>query len=893
MAAISPIPSGRTTSLLIQQRMLHQLQAQQSDLTRFQEQISSGRRLTVPSDDAPAAIRGMALQRLLEQKAQFKVNLQASQSYLAASEQATASASDLLNEVRGLSLSLADTTTSPEERDATLQRIDNALQQLVAIGNQQFRGRHLFGGSQSLAAPYERVGNSVAYLGNEQPLGSLVDVNRLFENSVPGSGVFGGISHEKRGTIDLGGVISSSTLLADLRGGDGITPGSIAISDGIQESTIDIRGAVTVRDLIERIERSPPTGREVRVRLAADHLEISLDAAGGGNLVIRDVEGRAAQQLGIEELTGVGTGPVVGQPLDPRLTLTTSLSHLAGSRAIAYLTSAGSSNDIVIQARHRGAALNGTAIQFVDDSLLHASSGLAAGNEIASYSASAVGARASLALSGADNDLILTAVTPGTSFNDVSIVLDASADLGDAATVSYNSGTKVLTLHVDDTDQTTLGTLVAAINGSGIFTAAADPSNGEGYSTAGTVQSSDAGLVTGNTGHSGGDAGTIFIHIDPGATTAAQAVAALQANATVQALFETRLDDRDSISSESPGSHLVDLNATATTANGSGAEIDLASGIRITNGGQTQVVDLSTAETVEDLLNLLNGSGAHVLAEINSTATGINVRSRLSGEDFSVGENGGSTATDLGIRTLNRATRLSELNYGRGVTEATGTDFTIHRRDGYDLAIDISSARTLGDLIDLINGDANNQNPATRVVARWVANGNGLELVDENAAGTDTLTVTRATGSTAAIDLGLVARGQNQATAATAGSSQVLATGDVNPQETSSIFNALVRLRQAAESGDASELERATSLLDDGIDQITFRRAEIGARQQTLDSLQSRLTDDEIQLKGALSDEIDTDLADAIAQLTARQAALEASLRLIGQTFQLTLLNFL
>jgi hypothetical protein len=42
-----------------------------------------------------------------------------------------------------------------------------------------------------------------------------------------------------------------------------------------------------------------------------------------------------------------------------------------------------------------------------------------------------------------------------------------------------------------------------------------------------------------------------------------------------------------------------------------------------------------------------------------------------------------------------------------------------------------------------------------------------------------------------------------------------------------------------------------------------------------------------------LSDEIDTDLADAIAQLAAQQAALEATLRLTSQTFQLSLFDFL
>ena len=76
------------------------------------------------------------------------------------------------------------------------------------------------------------------------------------------------------------------------------------------------------------------------------------------------------------------------------------------------------------------------------------------------------------------------------------------------------------------------------------------------------------------------------------------------------------------------------------------------------------------------------------------------VRSRLSGADFSIGENGGTTATQLGIRSLTANTALADLNHGLGVTSITGADFTIHRKDGTDLPIDISSAVTIGDVLE-------------------------------------------------------------------------------------------------------------------------------------------------------------------------------------------------
>ena len=91
--------------------------------------------------------------------------------------------------------------------------------------------------------------------------------------------------------------------------------------------------------------------------------------------------------------------------------------------------------------------------------------------------------------------------------------------------------------------------------------------------------------------------------------------------------------------------------------------------LQIVNGGSTHTIDFDNAATIEDLLNTLNMSSAGVLAEINAAHTGIDIRSRLSGEDFMIGENGGTTAAGLGVRSFTTATRLEDLNYGFGVPD--------------------------------------------------------------------------------------------------------------------------------------------------------------------------------------------------------------------------------
>lgn len=324
-----------------------------------------------------------------------------------------------------------------------------------------------------------------------------------------------------------------------------------------------------------------------------------------------------------------------------------------------------------------------------------------------------------------------------------------------------------------------------------------------------------------------------------------------------------------------------------------GPPIDLASGVKITNGGQTYTIDTSSATNVEDLLNAFNQSPANVLAQIDPSGDRIIVRSRLSGSDFSIGENGGTTATQLGIRSFTVDTPLASLNHGRGVGQAAGTDFSIVRKDGVQLDFDLSGAATIGDVIDLINNDANNQNPATRVVASLARAGNGIQLFDGNLAGTGTLQALHTFGSDAAYDLGLVPAGADSAAAVSSPGGDTLTSTDTNPLEVSGAFNSLLRLKDALTNFNRPALERSLQLLDQDFDRVNFARADIGSRGRTLETVQSHLEDETVLLKSNLSDEIETDLPQAISDLSARQAAYQASLSLAGNLFKLSLFDYL
>ena len=75
--------------------------------------------------------------------------------------------------------------------------------------------------------------------------------------------------------------------------------------------------------------------------------------------------------------------------------------------------------------------------------------------------------------------------------------------------------------------------------------------------------------------------------------------------------------------------------------------------------------------------------------------------------------------------------------------------------------------------------------------------------------------------------------------------------------------------------------------------QLNFVQADVGAKEQGLQTQATNLTNQTTQLQLNLSTTQNTDMTQVITALTAEQAAFQASLEATGQIFKLTLLNYI
>lgn len=322
---------------------------------------------------------------------------------------------------------------------------------------------------------------------------------------------------------------------------------------------------------------------------------------------------------------------------------------------------------------------------------------------------------------------------------------------------------------------------------------------------------------------------------------------------------------------------------TSLSALAGGANLDLQSGFIITNGPRSATIDLSDAETVQDMINAINNAGVYVFARINEQGTGIDIFNQVSGTSMSIAENDGTTAADLGIRTLNEATTLDELNLGLGVIRMEGrTDLSITAKDGTTFEVDLDTAETIGDVIDLINQAA--QDAGVSVTASLAETGTGLQIED-GSGGASPLVVGGANLSQAALDLGIDGRTSDMGT--------TLIGSEVNPRRTQGILDALLQLEDAMRRDDTRGISLAGERLDGLASQVTRMHGIVGARSQSMRTKLEQMEDTLVTTQIFLSEVQDLDFATAIMELQATQTRLQANLQTGSSLLNLSLLDFL
>jgi flagellin-like hook-associated protein FlgL len=223
-------------------------------------------------------------------------------------------------------------TATADTRGLAAIEVDELIRQAVSLGNTQFEGRYIFGGSMESSSPFEIIGDAVVYRGDELELQINIADRNQASASIPGAELFGGFSQALFDAAGLDPDIDLNTPLDLLNNGSGVRLSQIDVSDNGAAASfvrVDLSSAKTVRDVIDLINAGTAShGVSAAINAAANGLDLTGVA---GDVFVREVDGGLnASDLGISAPTGAGAATLNGSDLDPTIREETPISLLRG-----------------------------------------------------------------------------------------------------------------------------------------------------------------------------------------------------------------------------------------------------------------------------------------------------------------------------------------------------------------------------------------------------------------------------------------------------------------------------------------------------------------------------------------------------------------------------------
>ncbi|HHX51307.1 MAG TPA: flagellar hook-associated protein FlgL [Clostridia bacterium] len=160
----------RVTNKMLVNTVLQNLNRNLSMLHRSQDQMSSGKVVSRPSDDPIRVTQALTIRSALMEQKQHTKNMKDAKSWLDSSDTALDNVNEILQRARELAVYGANGTLPKQSREAIAQEVDQLIDHLVQVANSSYAGRFVFAGTRTTDIPFQRVGDSVVYAGNDESL---------------------------------------------------------------------------------------------------------------------------------------------------------------------------------------------------------------------------------------------------------------------------------------------------------------------------------------------------------------------------------------------------------------------------------------------------------------------------------------------------------------------------------------------------------------------------------------------------------------------------------------------------------------------------------------------------------------------------------------------------
>jgi flagellar hook-associated protein 3 len=247
----------RIADNMITDRVVFNIQRNLSRYFLLQNQLSTGRRINTPSDDPIGTQQDLIYRAELAKNEQYRNNIDQALTWMQSYDTILGDLKNLVSNAKEIAISMANGVYDDTAREGASNEVESILQQILQLANTEQDKKFIFSGYRTTTQPLLSAANGVSYRGDTGRIDFEIGSSSRLTVNLNAQEVFLKQLSILGEQADLNVGITGSTLLADLRNGQGIdlSPGIFTITDqnlGIV-STIDVSGATDINDLLNII----------------------------------------------------------------------------------------------------------------------------------------------------------------------------------------------------------------------------------------------------------------------------------------------------------------------------------------------------------------------------------------------------------------------------------------------------------------------------------------------------------------------------------------------------------------------------------------------------------------------------------------------------------------
>lgn len=242
----------RITNNTLTGNYLRNLSRNLKQMQKYQNQLSSGKEVSRPSDNPMLVARVMQLDSNVRMNEQYEKNINDALGWTDTADGALNVVTSTLQRARELIVYGANGALSDTDRAAIKDEMDTLQGQLLQTLNTNYDGRYMFGGLETTEPPFEIDGNNILqYKGDTEHAGLSREIAKGVTITIPANGQnIIEATGTSAGSADIGSLFKSISDALDSGNADALSGNLLKDIDQHLDNTIRFRskmGAVYTR----------------------------------------------------------------------------------------------------------------------------------------------------------------------------------------------------------------------------------------------------------------------------------------------------------------------------------------------------------------------------------------------------------------------------------------------------------------------------------------------------------------------------------------------------------------------------------------------------------------------------------------------------------------------